>query len=98
MKGRVSMSTADIRREVENMLADTDARIAEAEAKHSSAALEARVEAAGRLAVLKHQRDVLKRRLAEVQGAEKGHDALFQWLKEDLFNINMNLDKVITRD
>lgn len=92
------MSTADIRREVENMLADVDARIAEAEAKRAGGSLEDRVDAAGRLAVLKHQRDVLGRRLDDVQGAESGHDALFQWLKEDLFNLTFHLDKVITRD
>lgn len=92
------MSTADIRREVENMLADADRRIADAEAKHASGSLEDRVDAAGRLAVLKHQRDVLKRRLDDVAGAESGQGALFQWIKEDLFNLTFHLDKVITGD
>jgi hypothetical protein len=86
------MSLSTIKREVSLMLNQADHRLAEAEAKLEAGKDQEKVTAAGEIAFLRRQKDDLQARLAEIDAHSQAPEALFQWLREEVFNLTERLD------
>jgi hypothetical protein len=91
------MSMPTIRREVADMLAQTNAQIAQAEAKLQGGTAAEKVRAAGELAFLRSQRDSIQARLAEVDARPESTETLYQWTREELFNLGLRLQDWFAR-
>lgn len=86
------MPMSAIRDEVAMMLAEADKKIAKAEAQLAAGGPRRKVEAAGQLAFLKRQRQTLADRLAAVEAEPDAPETLFQWIKEEVFNLTLRLE------
>ncbi|WP_374575573.1 hypothetical protein [Phenylobacterium sp.] len=86
------MSMPFIRQEVASFLQEVDEKIADAEKKHEKGALTQKVNAAGELAFLRHQKEMLEERLKEIDAHPEQAETLMQWLKEDWFNLKLRID------
>lgn len=85
------MSMPLIRGEVRAMLAQANHQIAVAEAALAGASDRAKIEAAGELAFLKRQKETLEQRLKEIDRAPAASETLFQWIREEWFNLTLRL-------
>lgn len=86
------MSMPVIRAEVANMLAQANHEIALAEADLRLAGDRRRVQAAGELAFLKHQKETLEQRLQEIDSHPAASETLFEWIREEWFNLTLRLE------
>ena len=84
-----------IRHEVIMMLSQANLKILEEEQKIAAGSDRERVTAAGELLFLKRQRQTLEQRLAEIEARPKAPETLYQWVKEEVFNLNMRLESWI---
>jgi hypothetical protein len=84
-----------IKGEVAMMLRQASQQIAEAEAKLASGTYGEKVHAAGELAFLKRQKETLDLRLEEIENHPEASETLFQWIKEEWFNLTLRLDNWI---
>lgn len=91
------MSMPTIRHEVADMLAQTNAKVAEAEAKLQKGTASEKVRAAGELAFLRTQRDSIQARLSEIDAKPDSSETLYQWTKEELFNLGLRLQDWFAR-
>ena len=89
------MSMPVIRREVAMMLAQVNGRITEEEAKFASGTDSDKVAAAGELAFLRRQHEMLEHRLKEIEANPNATETLFQWIKEECFGLSLRLDSWI---
>lgn len=80
-----------IRYEVMMLLANTNTQLADAERKLARGVGTERVAAAGQVAVLKRQRELLRRRLDEIDIDPAASETIFQWLKEEMFNLRLHI-------
>ena len=93
MKGSiVQMSMQIVRHEVEMMLAQAKLRISDAEAALADGTDREKVDAAGELSFLKRQRETLNERLAEIETRPDAPETLYEWVKEEVFNLNLRLE------
>ena len=90
------MPLSVIRREVAAMLRQANEHIAEAEAKFASGDMREKVDAAGELSFLKRQKATVEERLREIDAQPQATETLFQWVKEEVFNLNVRLQDWIT--
>ncbi len=86
------MSMQVVRHEVEMMLAQAKLKILDAETALVSGTDREKVDAAGELSFLKRQRETLQERLAEIETRSDAPETLYQWVKEEVFNLNLRLE------
>jgi hypothetical protein len=89
------MSMPVIRSEVALMLADADQKFALAEADLAKGDARKKVKAAGELTFLKRQKEELEQRLKEIDASPAASETLFQWIKEEVFNLTLRLESWI---
>jgi hypothetical protein len=85
------MSLPLIRHEVSMMLSQSNEHIAEAEAKLATGGFREKVGAAGELSFLKRQKATVEQRLNEIDAQPDATETLLQWVKEEVFNLNLRL-------
>ena len=88
------MSMPNIRHEVEMMLAEVEQQIAEAEARHEAGG-RAGVAATGELTFLRRQKAAIDARLAEIDKDPSAHETLFEWIREETFNMKFRLASML---
>jgi predicted nucleic acid-binding Zn-ribbon protein len=66
-------------------------RIAEAEKALASGTRREKVDAAGELAFLRRQKATIEDRLKEIEAEPHATETLFEWVKEEAFNLNLRL-------
>ena len=81
-----------IKAEVDTMLAQVNKQISDAEAKLADGADRQKVGAAGELAVLKSQKESVEGRLIEITARPDATETMFQWIKEEVFNLKLRLE------
>lgn len=86
------MSMPVIRAEVAKMLAHANHEIALAESDLVHAGDRRRVQAAGELAFLKHQKEMLEHRLNEIDSHPGASETVFEWIREEWFNLSLRLE------
>jgi len=91
------MSLSIIKNEVSLMLAEVNRKLGEAEAKLAAGSDQEKVAAAGEVAFLKDQHRTIKARLAQIDSHPEASESLFQWFKEELFNLGVRLDEWVAR-
>ncbi|QUD89530.1 hypothetical protein [Phenylobacterium montanum] len=84
-----------IRRDVALMLAQADIQLADAEAKLFRGSDREKMQAAGKLAFLKRQKEMLERRIEEIDRHPEASETLFQWIKEESFALSVRLESWI---
>ena len=89
------MSMQVIRHEVGMMLAEANLKIADATSLHANGTDREKVDAAGELTFLTRQRGMLHRRLAELDQHPHAPETVYQWVKEEVFNLNFHLESWI---
>ncbi|QUD88346.1 hypothetical protein [Phenylobacterium montanum] len=89
------MSMPSIRRDVALMLAQANIHIDDAEALMKEGPDRARMHAAGKLAVLKRQKEVLEQRLAEIDRRPDAEETMLQWIKEEAFSLSLGIERWI---
>jgi len=77
------------------LLAQAKLKIADAQTLLANGADRERVDAAGELSLLARQRDVLQQRLAEIDRRPDAPETVYQWLKEELFNLRLGIESWI---
>ena len=92
------MTIDPIKMELIHVLADIKERIREFEAARSCGTDRQRIEAAGELQYLRHQRQVLEARLEELGRFSGGRLAtLVEWLKEEWLSLSRSLEDLVHR-
>ena len=89
------MSMPLIRRDVGQMLAQTNIEIADAEIVLRDGPDLAKARAAGRLAMLYRHREELERRVAEIDQHPEASETVFQWIKEEVFSLSIGIERWI---
>ena len=88
------MALDRIRGEVNMMLADVNGQLAEAGRLLSQGTLRQKVDAAGDLAFLRTQKEMVEARLQQVDAIRS--DAVetpLRWIKEEVFNLKLRLEQ-----
>jgi hypothetical protein len=86
------MSMPLIKAEVATMLSQVNEQITNAEAKLADGSDRQKVDAVGELTVLKHQKETVEGRLREIQARPDATETMFQWIKEEVFNLKLRLE------
>jgi hypothetical protein len=89
------MSMQVIRHEVVMMLSQANMKISEAEQIIAAGSDRERIDAAGELFFLKRQKETLQQRLAEIETRADAPTTLYEWIKEEVFNLNLRLESWI---
>ena len=89
------MSMQVIHHEVALMLSLVKIAIADAERQIAAGTDRERVHAAGELSLLRRQSEELQGRLAEIERRAGAHESVYQWLKEEVFNLSLRLESWI---
>jgi hypothetical protein len=88
------MALDRIRDEVGLMLADIDKRLAEADRLLSQGTLRQKVDAAGELAFLHVQKQMVDARLKQVDAVRPdAAETPLRWMKEEVFNLKLRLEQ-----
>ena len=86
------MALDHIRHEVSMMLSDVDRQLAEAEQRLAKGTFRQKVDAAGELAFLRGQKEMIETRLKHVDAAPAAAaETPMRWLKEEVFNLKLRL-------
>jgi hypothetical protein len=89
------MSLSTIRQEVAMILEETDKQIRQAEADLAKGSYSQKVHAAGELSFLRGQHDQVIQRLKSIDGMPEASETLFQWIKEEAFNLKLRIESWI---
>ena len=89
------MSMQVVRHEVEMMLAQANLKISDARAMLATGTDREKVDAAGELSFLEVQKQTLQDRMAEIDAHPDASETLYEWVKEEVFNLNLRLDSWI---
>lgn len=89
------MSMPNIRRDVSLMLDQANRQIADAEIKLSRGGDREKAHAIGELVFLKRQKETLEQRLKEIEDHPEANETMFQWIKEEWFNLTLRLEQWI---
>jgi hypothetical protein len=84
-----------VRHEVEMMLAQANLKIFDARSIFAKGTDREKVDAAGELTFLEMQRQTLQDRMAEIDKQPDAPETLYEWMKEEVFNLNLRLDSWI---
>jgi hypothetical protein len=81
-----------IRHEVSMMLSDVEGQLTEAAQRLAKGTLRQKVDAAGELAFLRRQKEMIETRLKQVDAAPPAAtETPMRWLKEEVFNLKLRL-------
>jgi len=90
------MALEHIRHEVSEMLSDVNLQLADAERRLSNGTLSQKVDAAGELAFLRTQKDMVETRLKQLDAVPaSASETPLRWLKEEVFNLKLRLESWI---
>lgn len=92
------MALDHIRGEVSMMLAEVNKRLAKAEQLLEEGTLREKVDAAGELAVLRERKALVEARQKEIEALPaEAVETPLRWLREEVFNLNVQLQSWVTR-
>jgi hypothetical protein len=97
IQGTETMALNHIRGEVDMMLAEVNKRLAAAEQMLQEGTMREKVDAAGELAVLRQRKLLVETRQKELEALPTdARETPLRWLKEEVFNLNVQLQSWVT--
>ena len=88
------MALDRIRSEVSEILAQVNEQLADAARRLSEGSLRQKVDAAGDLAFLRVQKDMVEARLKQVDAVRPdAAETPLRWIKEEVFNLKLRLEQ-----